>query len=304
MTPLAVALCVAQAPNLRAQGAPAAVSPSDITLLDAGAAPRQLLRYKLVTGAREAVTLRQSTNMRMEMAGTEQPSPSLPAVLMTTELVVSDVAPDGWADIMAEIVDLDLDAEGADPAVLAAARPALALFKGVTMRYRMSPVGEVSDLTFADDAPAELRSMPSMGVTEQLGVAFPREAIGVGARWKAVRPVTQNGFTIMQDVEYVVTSLAADSMLLDMVLTQSANDQVVENNTLPPGAKITLRTLDGTGTSTVVLRFDRVQPAIAMTLRAAMVLDMQMGGESHTMNQSMVMEMVTTSTARIALPPR
>jgi hypothetical protein len=304
VAPFAAALGVAPALSLRAQAAPAAVpAASEITLLETGAAPRQVLRYTLAAGTREAMKLRQSISMRMEMGGMAQPAQAMPATLMTTEMVVSDVAPDGSAGIATEIVDIDLDTEGADPGVVAAMRPALAAFKGVTMRYRVSQRGEVSQLTFGEGVPPEMQTMQSLGSTEQLSVAFPREAVGVGARWKATRPVQQNGLTITQDVEYVVKALAADSVLLELNLVQSAKDQTMQSDALPPGASITLRTLAGTGTSTVAIRFDRVQPAMTMTMSATMALDLEMGGQSNAMKQTMAMEMSTTPAAARATPP-
>jgi hypothetical protein len=301
LVPLAVAFAASPALRLGAQAVP--TSPGEITLLDAGASPRQPLRYRLTAGTREAIKLRQSIDMRMEMGGMAQPAPSMPVTLMTTELVVADVAPDGSAGIALEFTDLDLEADSADPAMVAAMRPMLAGFKGVTMRYRVNPFGEVSQVEFGAGTPPELMSMQSLGSTDQLSVAFPREAVGVGARWKASRPVKQNGLTLAQEVEYVVKALSADSVLLELALTQSAKDQPMDAAALPPGAAITLRTLDGKGTSTVAIRFDRVQPAIDMTLRATMALELEMSGQSNVMNQSVVTEVRTTPVPP-ATPPR
>jgi hypothetical protein len=307
LVPLAVALGAAPALRVQAQGAPASTpappASGGITLLDVGAAPRQPLRYTLVAGAREAISLRQSINMRMEMGGMAQPTQSIPATLMTTEVHVADVAPDGSAGIAMEIVAIDLDTTGADPAMVGAMRPALAAFKGVTMRYRVSPIGEVSQLEFGEGTPPELRNMQSLGSTEQLSVALPREAVGMGARWKASRAVTQNGLTIAQDVEYVVKALSPDSVLLDLMLTQSAKDQAMDASALPPGASITLRTLEGKGVSTVAIRFDRVQPAIEMSLRAALALELEMAGQSNLMNQVVTTELRTTPAVPAASRP-
>lgn len=279
------------------------VSVGEITLLDAGVVPRQPLRYRFTAGAREAIKLRQTINMRMEMDGRALPAQSMPPTLMTTELVVSDVAPDGSAGIALEFVEFDFEADSANSELMDAMRSTLADFEGVTMRYRVSPIGEVSQLEFGAGTPPEFQTMQSLGSTDQLSVAFPREAVGVGARWKSSRDVTQNGLTIAQEVEYLVNALSADSVLLELAFTQSAKDQPMDAAALPPGASITLRTLDGKGTSTVAIRFDRVQPAIDMTLRATMALELEMGGQVNAVNQSVVTDIRTTPTTPAA-PPR
>jgi hypothetical protein len=287
---LAASLCLVPAHRVLAQTAVAPAA-SDVKVIDAGAAPRRALRYKLVQGTTESVTMRQKISMNIEMGGMALPSQSLPATVITSRLTVSEVKANGVASIAGEFVSVDIDADGADPMIVEAMRPQLAGLNGVTMSYTMNPNGEVSKMEFGANAPA---AMQSLGSTEQLSVAFPTEPVGVGARWKASRPVTQSGMTILQDAEYVLKSLGADSMVLDIALVQSAKDQVMSAAAMPPGASAKLRSLDGKGTSTVVIRFDRVQPAMEMKMDIKMAIDLEMGGQTNAMNQSMVMEIKTT----------
>lgn len=297
----AMFLCIAAASPLHAQtpAAAAANTSSDVTLLDAGAAPRRVLRYTFTKGATETISMRQQMGMAMEMNGMALPAQSIPATLMDTKIDVTDVAANGAADVRVEIVKVDLDTTGANPMMLAQMRPAIAPLNGVSMTYRIAPNGQVGNLAFSANAPPEVQAAQALGSTEQLSVALPTEAVGVGARWKASRAVQQNGLTIQQEMEYTVTSLASDSVVLDLVLVQSAKDQKLALPGAPPGAEATLRSLDGRGTSSVTIRFDRVQPQMNMTLKALMVMDINAGDESATMNQTMTMELKTVPT-----PPR
>lgn len=298
---VATSLAIAPTSALRAQGtatAPASTS-SDVTLLDAGAAPRRVLRYTFTKGATETISMRQQMGMAMEMNGMAMPAQSIPATLMNTKVDVTDVAADGAANVRVEIVRVDLDTVGANPMLLAQMRPALAPLNGVNMSYRLAPNGQVSGLAFSANTPPEVQAMNALGSTEQLSVALPTEAVGVGARWKASRAVQQNGMTIQQDMEYTVKALASDSVVLDLVLVQSAKDQKLALPGAPPGTEATLRSLDGRGTSSVTIRFDRVQPLMSMTLKALMVMDINAAGESATMNQTMTMDLKTVPT-----PPR
>ncbi len=290
-TALAVALCVAPATYVSAQSTAAAPAvSSDITVLSTGAAPRQTLRYTLVKGATESGVVRQKMTMNMEMGGMAMPAQSLPTMVSTMQYTVTDVAPDGTAAVTGEFVSMDIDAAGADPMIADAMRPQLSAMNGMKMSYRISPTGEVSNMKIDGGAAQAMQAMQAMGSTEQMSVSFPTEAVGVGARWKAVRPVSQNGMTITQDIEYEVKSLSADSMVLDMVLVQSAKNQVMDAAAMPAGAKATVRTLDGKGTSTVVIRFNSAQPSMDMKMNVNMAIDLEMGGELNSMNQTMVME--------------
>lgn len=287
----AAALCLAPATALHGQAteAPAAASGA-VTVLEAGAAPLQLLRYRLVKGAGESFTTRQKISMNMEMGAMALPPQSFPATLITTRLSVAEVTADGTATVNGEIVNVDVDAEGADPMLVNATRPALMGMNGLSMSYNLSPSGRVSSLEFGAGAPA---AMQSLGAIEQFSVAFPSEPVGVGARWQATRQVKQNGMSILQDVDYVVRSLAGDSMVLELNLTQSAKDQAMDVATMPAGASATLRSLDGTGTASVTIHFNRAQPVMDMRMEVRMIMDLDMGGQLNTMNQLMVMETTT-----------
>jgi hypothetical protein len=293
---MAATLLIPPVSLVGAQAASApAVAPASVTVLEAGAAPRRALRYTLVKGASESVTMRQKISMNIEMGGMALPSQALPVTVTTTKFDVSNVTADGSASVKGEFVDVDVDADGAEPMIVEAMRPQIASLKGVTMSYDISATGQVSKLEFGAGAPAAMQSMQSI---EQMSVAFPTEAVGVGARWKAARPVTQNGMTIQQDVEYVVKTLSADSVVLEMSLTQSAKDQTMDASAMPPGATAKLRSLDGKGTSTVAIRFDRVQPSIDMKMDVKMAIDLEMGGQSNSMNQNMIMEIKTVPAAK------
>jgi hypothetical protein len=267
-----------------------------VTLVDAGAAPRRALRYALTKGSTESMSLRQQIGMAMTVEGTAMPAPSMPATVMTTRIDVDDVAADGTADVRVEIVSLGVEAGDTDPALVAQMNPALAIMKGVTMRYRLSPTGQVSNLTMSENAPPQLQAAQALGSTEQFSVALPSEPVGVGAYWKTSRPVEQNGMTIDQEVEYRVRSLAGDTVVLEMALAQSATDQPVVTPTLPPGTNARLRSLSGAGKSTVVILLTRVQPSLELNMEMKLNLELDMAGQSMVMDQVMTMDVKSTST--------
>ncbi len=295
---VAAALCIAPVQLLSAQSTPATNVAPDITVLDAGTAPRQALRFRLVKGDSESGAARQSITMNMEMGGMAMPAQSLPATIANMQYTVGEVAANGTAAITAEFVSMDIDDNGADPMLVSAMRPQLAGMNGMKMRYSISPTGGVSNMQFDGGNPEMMQALGSLGSMDQTGVTFPTEPVGVGARWKAARPVTQNGLTIQQDVEYVVKSLSADSVVLDMMLAQSARNQVMNPAGMPAGAQATVRSMEGKGVATLVVRFNSVQPSMDMKMDVKMALDLDMNGDVNSVNQTMVMEMKSGPVAK------
>lgn len=300
---LAAALCITPGQLLCAQSAAADAAtaaavdaPKGVTVLNAGAAPRQRLRYTLVQGSTESLTMRQKISMNMTMGAMALPSQAFPTTVMKTRFTVADVAADGTAAVEGEFVEVDLDPEGADPMLVNAMKPQLASLNGTTMSYNISPTGQVSKPELVGADPAVMQSLQSIGSAEQLSVPFPTEPVGVGARWTAARSVEQSGMTIRQDMEYLVTSLSADSVVLQTVMTQSAENQAMAAAAMPAGAEATLKTLAGNGTATVVIHFDRVQPVIDMKVDIMMAIEVEMAGQLNTMNQEMAMEIKTART--------
>lgn len=200
-----------------------------VELLDAGSEPRQELRFELQEGQEFRARMTMVTKLDMSVDG--QPLPSTP--LPPTEIVITgkidDVA-DGVASYSFAYERIGaVAAEGVDPAVVAQYDTALAKVQGLRGTGSIDDQGNAGKSTLDTSAitdPALKSTLDS--VTSQvtnLTVPFPRDAVGAGARWTAVRRSVQNGITTDSTSTYTLRSRDGDRYVLDV-------DQRV---TAPPG---------------------------------------------------------------------
>ena len=281
-----------------AQGASNAAAPTvrsgALTLVDPGAAPRRTLRMAIPDGAVETQTMRQQMRMEMSAEGMELPAQALPATRVTSRIAVRERTADGAAVLESEVLAADVDTAGANPQLAGMIGAQLAAMRGTRMRYAVQPNGRLSQVSIDGDAGNPLVTGQAQEIArtlEQASIPFPDEPVGVGARWTSGQAVSLNGLTIDQTTEYTVTALDDAQVTLDIRLTQSAKEMRMDAPGMPPGAAVTLRSLDGTGSGTSVIRFGGLHRTIDLRMTTRMVLDMAMGGESRTMNQSMTVTM-------------
>jgi hypothetical protein len=107
--------------------------------------------------------------------------------------------------------------------VLEGAREGAAAFDGATAELRASSVGEVLDvdLQLAPGAPASIEQFVSKLVDsfEQQAVAFPIEAVGIGARWRTTLDLDFSGLTAT--VQQTFTAVAIDDDGVDVEIEQA-----------------------------------------------------------------------------------
>ena len=292
---LAVMLCSPPAAALRAQTAPAvsADAPVAVTLVDAGTAPRRTLRYTLVPGSTQLVSMRLGIVMEGPVQDVELPPDTMPTTLMTTRIRVRDVAADGTADVQVEIVDIGIDTTGVEPEVVAEVRVSMDSLRGVILTHRVSPDGRVSDLTLATPAPRSFQPAQGLGSTEQYGVVLPAEPVGVGARWTVARDVLHNGVRLTQSTEYVVRSMHADSVVLTITQSQQATDQRMNLPSLPRGAVANMRRYDGRAEGIVALHLRRVQPSVSLTMQ--LQTEMELALRQQTIEQMTTLRTTLTT---------
>jgi hypothetical protein len=97
----------------------------------------------------------------------------------------------------------------------------------------------------------------SMG---EMAVALPVEAVGTGAKWKVTVVTDQGGISLKQVSEYTLVGLHDGIADLRVTVTQSADEQKVENDDLPPGVELTLKSLEGGGEGTTTVDLNWLTP--------------------------------------------
>ncbi len=222
-----------------------------IEVLDAGAEPRQELRYAFEAGDR--VVIEQATTLDQELSGTRT-GPVTTATTMSATVTAVD---GGIATIEMTYEDVQVTAgPEVDPAVVDGTEQGAVALEGATATIRVDDRGgmDAFDLRMPPDAPAGIDSViDSLAATiRQQAVAFPEEPIGVGGSWLVRYEVDVLGVQTTIDQTFTVAARRDDAVDLGVVTTGTFN-RVGEGSS------------EGSGTMRVP--FDSLLPDAALVAR-------------------------------------
>jgi hypothetical protein len=265
----------AQTPEMPTLSVP---SPPVVKVLSTGAEPRRVLRYTVAGPSKERVDMTMQMSLAMTMGDVSLPAPQIPAMHMGVNIDVTGVNAAG--DISFTFGYADFTAEGAPlPGEIAD------MIKNATGSVTMSNRGIVKAMAFdagASSNPMLKQLMSSAGI-EKLSAPLPEEPLGVGARWEVEQALNIGGVTTTQKTIYELVSLDAASATMKLTLTQGAAGQKLTLPQMPPGADVSLISMDGTGSGTMVLK-GGIFPLGDMDIRTKMVMDVSAEGETHRMS--------------------
>jgi hypothetical protein len=224
--------------------APLPPSAPVVRLIELGAEPRTLLRYRLAGPSTEDLTMTTDTLMSTGLAsGTMGPEMATPGMRMIMS-VTGAPAGKGTVTSSARVTDADAIAvPGVMPVLVERTRAELRKLVGMTVDSHLTTRGAVIkvETTLPPDAPASARSTVE-GLQSGLGgsAVLPAEAVGVGARWESESDLKQNGISIHQHSRYFIRELVGTRVALDIELELSASAQEIK----VPGSAMTVQ-LDG-----------------------------------------------------------
>jgi hypothetical protein len=239
-----------------------------VTLIDAGAEPRQPLRYQLQAGRSERVQIDSQVQISLAMGGQSMPLTLAPPVRMTLDLASNEVAADGSARISYKLVSLEAVGEGQQVAQM---NQALAGFAGISGWYRIDPRGNVLEGQ-VDPLPAD--NPAAAGVVneveqamQRMSAPLPEQAVGPGARWQVTQSIEDNAMKMTQTSEFTLRSRNGQTLELDMRFVEAQMDSVAG---LPPGAKLESVEMKGGGSNTLpldgLIATGKVDADIAMSI--------------------------------------
>jgi hypothetical protein len=223
-----------------------------LTLVDAGKEPRRTLRYRPVAGAKgqfEYVTTQKNKVSTV-------PHLTVQTTTMVADVEVLAVDAAGNADVRMSMHDMRTEMPGQP-----GADEANALFEGFRFHFaaRMSPRGAMSNTEVGLDADpsgklgAVMKPMfDSLGQTmNQISVALPEEAVGVGAKWTLEGSMTLLGMTVTSTGTNTIESMSDDRVVLSTVMTGGVQDQKMTMSGIE--SEVHSMSMDGTGTVTLDL---------------------------------------------------
>jgi hypothetical protein len=295
---IAVTLFVFAAPFASgpADGASSGSGAPRVTLKSAGAAPRSPMRLTLTSDTSTAATMQFSESIDQSLDGTPTNSVDVPPIRFVVHTNVGTVEANGNAPIDYSYSDVGVVDDGSLSAAqlsqLKDALSPLASLTGsgtITSRNQIID-SEVSGTEALDPSVAQITDQFS----DQLGslaVPFPREAVGVGAKWRGVSSLQVNGINTTQTYDYTLRSREGSVVVFDFTFTQTAPRQRVKLPGVPSSAKVEISRyrVSGRGSMTV----DLAQPLpVEGTSRGGgtQAFKITAQGESGTLTQKLALD--------------
>jgi hypothetical protein len=229
-----------------------------VTVVDAGAEPRQPLRLAPRVGDEQRVELRMQMTIGMTLGDRQVPATPMPEV---TVVLASTVKSTG------DTIRYDF--------TVAEARRSEGEFSDRVLRAVDQAVQAMQQTkgTFAIDARGIFRDakidspeLPTPGLRPsltgfqqsfgQLYPSLPDEPIGVGAKWNAISHFDLGGVPIQQEAAYALLRREGDEIELSVSFTQAASSAI----DAPGEIQMNVTSFGGRGDGTVTLHLAKVAP--------------------------------------------
>jgi len=280
-----------------AQGTEAVEGRPVVTVLDAGAAPRQVLRYRFDDGFSETASIEMRIRLNVSNGGPEQQVVAFPTIRMLVDLGPFAVAEDGSARYDFAISSADLiDTADTNPSLAAALRGSLGQLPSVSGWARIDARGATlaGDIDVAAGVDPQLTQVfdSAEQALQQMSAPLPAEAVGPGAQWQVIQEVQSAGFSVTQSAVYTLTSIVENEVTMDVAVTQTGSDQAVALAGLPPGIEARLDSLESTSTGSMRINLNRFVPELASDVSMAVAISVAVQGQTQRTGLDMQTETI------------
>jgi hypothetical protein len=229
-------------------------------VLEQGAEPRAVRKYQFAGNKPEKRTLTIRQSMSQGGRGQEQP-----ALAMTVEFVVKESKPKATKFEM-KVVKVDLaDKDKVDPRMVAQAAQEFAAFAGLAATFDVAPNGEVGEVAMSGTDKMQKEGAPEMlqalqQFVELILAPLPTTAIGVGAKWEGTQTLREGGIEQTAKRTLELKELTEGGATIVSTLEKKVPRRAIPDPRMPKGSTMEL---DGTGTYTYAVRFDRIATKVA-----------------------------------------
>ncbi len=269
-----------------------------VVLADTGAEPREQLRYDLA--AMRPQQMRMDMTMRMTMTNPMfgDQTVAMPTMRMNMEMSEADMNENGTLRLGFRFRGVEIiPIAGTDPGMVAAMQGAMAGMDNVTGYTVIDNRGHVLEADFdASGAPAAVQQqLGSMRDSlEQMVAPLPDEAVGIGARWSITTSVDANGASIQQTATYELLERTANAFRVSVTMAQTAEQQQIQDPSIPPGMSVWLDSYSATGSGGAVIPLNSPVPTSNASINSNMSMAIDDGSGTRvpymTMQLSMDME--------------
>jgi hypothetical protein len=207
-------------------------SQDPVLLLDAGAAPKTPLRYKIAEGT----TTKSNMDFTIATLATTDDAAALSIVPGVRLHIVSGPAMVTEKGVTFEVNITKAEAavpQGLDPDLAAELQQSAEILDDVGGTVEMNDRGialsaELNDKAKSPDLPVRLLMMIVNARSTLSRVVLPAEPVGLGARWESRKELTLYGFKVQQVDSYTLVERVGDEIKLNVAVTQNALPQTVD----------------------------------------------------------------------------
>ncbi len=247
-----------------------------VTLLESGAEPRTVLRYKFQPNRTERMVMQTDMAMAIEMGALKRPEKQLPSTRMTMAIDSKEVSPEGELHYEFTLEQTEVVPNpGDNPLTINAIRKQMHTMLGVRGSATATSRGFSTDVNIniprgAGPKVRQLIDDLKQSMTRMLA-PLPDEPVGRGAVWQVTTPIETPAMKFTQVATYTLLEIQGDAVKLDVQITQSAPPQESRPIGGAPDATVMLESFDTSGSGTVELQMTNVVPTSTLTLTTTSV---------------------------------
>ena len=259
----------------------------ELKLLEAGAAPRRVLRRAVAAGAERPATMPKIMKLAQTMDGEAGPPIETPPIDMGMVIHVDRVEGNEVEGTFRYDSVNVVDDGSADPALVQGLKTSgIDKLTTVSGTLRMTTRGELLDASISkpDDFPPAIGQFldqiePQL---QNMTVPFPKEAVGVGARWSVKTDLTLGGIRLNNEYGYELLEITGDTYKMDLTVKQTAPAQTADLQ----GVKARITSFVTTGEGDATGRLNEVLP-LAFTNHAIgdQAFEFDEAGKTSTLRQ-------------------
>lgn len=266
------------APRADASRAIAIPDKISIEVLDEGKGKKRKLRYRLAPGKTHTMVMELTMENRIQVKGRTVPF-AMPKMRYKLSIQSKKGSKTGWWRLSIEGFTIEFPeppTSARGKAIAAALQKAKGALEKMKLSYEMNARGFFQNFTFETppDAPAPMQAiLKQIGGSMKQSLMFtstplPEQAVGQGARWKAVIPVKLPMMKFVSHTTFAVKKIAGDQVTLSVEMKGQAPSQTMA---LPGGkGSMQLDKLDTQSSGSLTLNLQSPVPAGDMLTTTAM----------------------------------
>jgi hypothetical protein len=263
-----------------------------VRLISAGKSPRSKLRVAVAEGAQVQGTMVMSESIVQSVGGKQINSVNTPPITVGIHVLAGTPSKAGQTPISYGYSNVSVVDDGSlSQAQLSQFQAAVAPLGSLTATGTLTSRNQVLDSKVSgtsalDPTVARLVSQ----LSNQLGAIstpFPREAVGIGARWQGTSLVHVSGITLRQVTEYTLRQRTGSQFVVAITTTQTAPRQRADIPGVPKGTKVEVvkSNVSGSGSATQDLTRPMLPIASETRVSGTQVLAVNGQGQHATLVQ-------------------